>query len=873
MTHTLKIPELSLVVLIGASGSGKSTFAKKHFLPTEVISSDHCRALVSDDESSMEATSPAFELLHEIARQRLRYGRLAVIDATNVRSDSRKPLIELAREHDCLAVAIVLDLPERDCRERNRNRADRTIPDHAVRNHCRQLRSSIKRLKKEGFRSVHVLKGADEIDEAEIVRQPLWSDRRNITGPFDVIGDIHGCFDELVTLLEKLGYRVFREDGRYSVAHAGGRIPVFLGDIADRGPKILDSLSIVMDLCESGQAMCVCGNHDAKLLKKLNGKDVRMTHGLDRTVSELLHAPEGYEGRLKSFLDGLISHYVLDGGNLVVAHAGLIEDYQGRSSRRVREFCLYGDTTGETDEYGLPVLYDWANDYRGKALVVYGHVPVPEERRCGRTVCVDTGCVFGGKLTAYRYPEDDVVSISAAKEYYAPIRPVVDAESRASNTAIARSSDIPDISDVLGKRVIETRLAHSITIHEENAMAALETMSRFAADPRWLIYLPPTMSPCETSAKEGLLEHPIEAFSYYGERGVGKVVCERKHMGSRAVVIVCKDGDVAKARFGVGDKSSGICYTRTGRRFFDDRNLEEEFLSRLRENFLASGLFDEFDTGWVCLDCELMPWSAKAQGLLERQYAPTGVAGRQGLKRAVGAISCALERGYDSREVGASVSGQSADLRKLLNHFQEREAALSGYVDAYREYCWPVESLDDVRLAPFHLLATEGMTHTDKDHIWHMETISKYCVGEDCGENKNNIVIATPYLIVDTISEDSIAEGVAWWEKLTAEGGEGMVVKPLDFIAEGKNGRVQPAVKCRGAEYLRIIYGPEYLLPENLPRLKSRSLGRKRLLALREFALGIESLERFCRKEAFYRVHECVFGVLAMESEPVDPRL
>jgi protein phosphatase len=194
-------------------------------------------------------------------------------------------------------------------------------------------------------------------------------------------------------------------------------------------------------------------------------------------------------------------------------------------------------------------------------------------------------------------------------------------------------------------------------------------------------------------------------------------------------------------------------------------------------------------------------------------------------------------------------------------------------VDAYREYCWPVESLDDIRLAPFHLLATEGMTHTDKDHIWHMETISKYCVSEDCGENKNSIVIATPYLIVDTMSEDSVAGGVAWWEKLTAEGGEGMVVKPLDFIAEGMKGRVQPAMKCRGAEYLRIIYGPEYLLPENLPRLKSRSLGKKRSLAMREFALGIESLERFCRKEPFYRVHECVFGVLAMESEPVDPRL
>jgi len=868
MKTELMIPDLCLVALIGASGSGKSTFAAKHFLPTEVISSDTCRALVSDDEMDLDATTPAFDLVHEIARKRLAFGKLAVIDATNVQSDARKPLVALAKEQDCLPIAIVLDLPEQECQARNSGRGAKQIPERAIRNHTRLLRTSLRHLKREGFRYVYILKGAEEIDGAEIVRQPLWNDKRNITGPFDIVGDIHGCFDELTGLLGKLGYEIAKTAEGYSLTHPGGRIPVFLGDIGDRGPRIVDCFQLVMDICENGDGMCVCGNHDIKLLRKLSGKNVQITHGLDRTLTELDSQSPEFNDRLKGFFDELKSHYVFDGGKLVVAHAGLIESYQGRSSGRVREFCLYGDTSGENDEYGLPVRYDWASDYRGKALVVYGHTPVPEAQLFNRTICIDTGCVFGGCLTAFRYPEGDIVSVPAAEVYYEPVRPLETAQDKPLSVQAGRFGDIPDIDDVLGKRVLNTRLAQAITIREENAMAALETMSRFAADPRWLIYLPPTMSPCETSAKEELLEHPAEAFKYFGSRGVGRVVCEQKHMGSRAVVIVCRDEAAAKTCFGASGGKSGICYTRTGRRFFDDDELEEELLARIRERLNETGFFDDFNTDWVCLDCELMPWSAKAQGLLKKQYAPTGVAGREGLGAAVSALTDAVKRDYEEASVSAITSGQNADLASLLEYYRKRADAFDHYIDAWREYCWPVEGLDGIRLAPFHLLAIEGAAHADKDHVWHMETIRKYVVPE-----KDGLVIATPYIVVDTTDEESIASGIVWWEELTESGGEGMVVKPYDFIARGGRGILQPAVKCRGAEYLRIIYGPEYLLPENLARLKKRSLAKKQSLALKEFSLGVESLERFCRKEPFYRVHECVFGVLAMESEPVDPRL
>lgn len=203
----------------------------------------------------------------------------------------------------------------------------------------------------------------------------------------------------------------------------------------------------------------------------------------------------------------------------------------------------------------------------------------------------------------------------------------------------------------------------------------------------------------------------------------------------------------------------------------------------------------------------------------------------------------------------------------LLARTRERAELVGKYVDAYRRYCWPVASVDDLRLAPSHLLATEGRVHVDRDHRWHMETLARLV------PHGAPLLVATPYRIVGLTDPVSEGDATRWWEELVSHGGEGMVVKPLDYVARSTRGLVQPAVKVRGPEYLRIIYGPEYTLPEHLDRLRARGLKAKRSLALRELALGIEALERFVRKEPLRRVHECVFSVLALESEPVDPRL
>lgn len=849
----IDIPDFSLVVLIGASGSGKSTFARMFFKPTEVVSSDWCRGLLSDDENDQSVSKEAFELLYYLVGKRLSLRRLTVVDATNVDPTYRKQLIAIARKHHALPVAIVLNVPAKVCEARNRERPDRTFGGRVIRNQIATMRRSLRGLKREGFRVIHHLTHDDE--GVGLWRKPVWSDKRAEAGPFDIIGDVHGCFDELCELLAALGWTVDHapaadDERRSTASHPDGRRLVFVGDLVDRGPASHEVLKLVMDLREAGVAFCVPGNHDVKLLRKLRGHDVKLNYGLAETVAQLATTSDAFQIRVRDFLDSLVSHLWLDDGRLVVAHAGIKADMIGRGSGEVRQFTLYGETTGETDEFGLPIRYRWAEDYRGEALVVYGHTPVVEPDWLNRTVNIDTGCCFGGKLTALRYPGRECVSVDARKVHSEPIRPI------GTGTRSKHGDDYGselNIDDVLGKQIVRTRLHHTVTIREENSRAALEVMSRFAVHPGWLVYLPPTMSPSETSEVDGHLERPEEALRYYAKRGVPRVVCEEKHMGSRAIVVIAKDEAVAAERFGVDDGAFGSCYTRTGRPFFPDRADERAFLERTRAALTASDVWADLATDWVVLDCELMPWSAKARALIRGQYAATFAAGRTATDHTIAELTRAVER--------------IPDAAKHLARMRTRQDSLTKYASAYRRYCWPVDSLDDYRLAPFHVMASEGRVHADRDHAWHMAMCHRIAAADPAW------ILATTHRVVSLDDEAAVRDAVTWWETLTEAGGEGMVVKPLDFVARDGRGLLQPALKSRGREYLRIIYGPDYDAPENLRRLRKRGLSHKRSLALREFALGLEGLERFVNREPLSAVHQCAFGVLALESEPVDPRL
>ena len=459
----IELPEPCLVVLMGASGSGKSTFAATHFQPTEVISSDFCRALVSDDANDQSATEDAFAVLHEIAGRRLqaraadrgrRHQRPAgVARAAGGARARARPVRGRRSSSTC---------PSASARRATRRAPDRDFGEHVIRRQSRALHRSLRYLEREGFRYRWVIKPADEV---EITRAPLWTDRRAERGPFDIIGDVHGCYDELVALLDALGY----VDG----VHPEGRRLVFVGDYVDRGPETPEVLRLRDGACEN--AICVPGNHDNKLARKLVGAR-RAGHARARGVARAARGRARSTG-LREFLDGLTSHAVLDDGP---ARRRPRRDARALPGPRARGACatfaLYGETTGETDEFGLPVRGAWADDYRGRATVVYGHTPVAEPEWVNNTINIDTGCVFGGALTALRWPERELVSVPAARTYYEPARPFLDA-------ADARPAQLLDLDDVAGKRIIQTRLARTVTIREDLAAGALEVMSRFADRP------------------------------------------------------------------------------------------------------------------------------------------------------------------------------------------------------------------------------------------------------------------------------------------------------------------------------------------------------------------------------------------------------
>lgn len=820
----ITVPELSLVVLVGVSGSGKTSFARKHFKPTQVLSSDFCRGLVADDEGDQSASRDAFDVLHYIARTRLRRGLLTVIDATSVQREARRALIELARAENVLVDAIVIDIPEKLAQERNLSRPDRDFGPHVIRRQAGDLRRSMKGIAREGFRRVHVLRGVDEVDAAQIGTEKAWSDKRELSGPFDIIGDVHGCYPELHSLLAKLGWQI-AEDGSGAV-HPQGRTAVFVGDLVDRGPDTPGVLKLAMGMVSTGNALCVMGNHEQKLVRSLSGRKVRISHGLQESLDQLAAQPAEFQQQALAFMDGLISHYQLDGGKLVVAHAGLKQEYHGRASGRVRSFALYGETTGETDEYGLPVRLPWANEYRGTAMVVYGHVATDEAVWVNNTICLDTGAVFGGKLTALRYPEREIVSEPARQTYYEPVRPL-------GKAAAQRDPEQLNIADVAGTRHIDVRFTQSrIKVQEENSAAALEIMSRFAVDPRWLWYLPPTMAPADTSSRDGYLEYPEEAFSEYA-KSVERVVCEEKHMGSRAIVVLHPD--------------SGACYTRTGRPFFAP-DVTAKLLAELTTAF--GPLMAELNTEWMVLDGELLPWSAKAGELIRTQYAAVGAAAEAALPAALGVLEQAAARGLPVAGLAKTTQTQLDNARLFR--------------DAYRRYCWPTDGLDGVQFAPFQILAIAGQSAgLTQSHNWHLKKLAAV---------DHPLVKQTAHRFVDLSSAAERAEATDWWLRITAAGGEGMVVKPADIAPESFAGKpIQPGLKVRGREYLRIIYGPDYT--ESLETLRNRGLGRKRSLALREHTLGLEALARLADGEPLWRVHEPVFAVLALESEPVDPRL
>ncbi|CAI6081727.1 Bis(5'-nucleosyl)-tetraphosphatase, symmetrical [Paenibacillus sp. JJ-100] len=862
----IPLPHAGIVVLIGPSNSGKSTLlaelvAEDVIRATEVVSSDQFRMLVGDEEyvewrhrprseadvlyaEYQQVSAKAFEAMEAMLATRCRLNKLTWVDATHLYPEDRERLIELARKAHVPIIASVLDVPEHVLLERDERRKH-PRGRQRVKQQAQQFKRTLRSIRDEGFDASYVLKHPYPVTFVRTTN-PLMLDMG--TG-IDIIGDIHGCYDEMMELIYRLGYVDERGDGM--MRHPEGRKLVSVGDVSSRGPESLKCLLFWQRHCEAGLAYMVDSNHGWKIARYLDGRDVTLNHGDELVEAELMQLEQvqgadraqQVQAELRDFLLGAPSHLVFTQNGVrqvVVAHAGIRDHFIGKQSKRIQDYCRYGDVDG-TDERGRPVRKDWYVDHTSGECVVWGHDPRPYPTMVNDTVNIDQGVVFGGMLTAWRMPEREIVSVPAKQDY------AQDPDSPLKRWEQQRFAP-PNIRKFKNGFTVQTGSRLNVTVQGELAQTALDTFSHFTVPLEELVYIPPTMSPPPGECSvEGFTEHPRDAFRYYRSQGVTRMVAEKKHMGSRAILILFRDEQAASQR--VGRPILGRIVTRTGRSFFDPTT-EQEILSRLHADLTVEGYFERYQTEFVLLDAEIVPWNLKAQELIASQYAHVAEAAL--LDRSVG-----VDKIREAAKAG----------RDVADWLQETEVKLANartFRDVFQYYCWDVKDIGDIRIAPFHILAHSTGTFWEQTHEWHMEKSRELA-------QISGLMMETEYrVIADETDEEDI---IRWWEEITAEGHEGIVIKPETFRSWNGNKMIQPALKVRGRAYLHIIYGMDYLAPEHVARLRKRKTSKKERHALLESALGMEGVERFVRGESIERIHECVLAALSLESERVDPRL
>jgi polynucleotide kinase-phosphatase len=857
----LPLPQGAIVLCIGPSNSGKSTLldkliADQQLLRSEVVSSDAYRELVSDIqyidfstvpkedqdvlyEDYQQLSSEAFHVLHEVVTSRAKLNKVTFVDATHLRQQERAKYIEIAKKHHVPVLALVFDTPKAELFKRDEQRAE-PRGKKRLEQQFRTFQYELRNIKKEPFTKIYTWRG----EELTITRQasPHLVD---IGAGFDIIGDIHGCFDEMMALIQKLGYE--KQDDVY--IHPQGRRLLSAGDIMSRGPKSIDTMLFWLRQIEAGESLMIDSNHGWKIARWLQGQKVTLQHGDELVAQEFAqyeetHGKEAADSLKKRFADMLLaapSHYILTKNTIrkvVVAHAGIVDRYIGKESKRIRDFCRYGEVQG-MDEHGKPIRGDWFMDHKTSELIIWGHEPKLKPFKANRTINIDQGVVFGGQLTAFRYPEGAFAAVDAQHNYAGDDgNPLTEAKEKRFAP--------PQAAHFSNGFTVHTAAGEEIVIPKEKALAAMDTFSHYTLPLEQVLYIPPTMSPTpQTSALADYLEHPAEAFAYYKKHGVTQMIAEKKHMGSRAVIFIAKDEKIAKQLLNI--EALGVITTRTGRAFFEEK-LQREVLQAIHEELMAKDYFSRFQTDYVLMDAEILPWNLKAHSLIDTQYAN---AAEQAL----------MDRRMLLDKLQATANVDVAD---WVDEYAHKLKNAARFEAVYQNYCWPTKEISGIQIAPFHILAHSHTTHFDKPHTWHME------MNALLAEN-SSLFTATEYRLIETEQQEE--EVITWWQEMTELGHEGIVIKPLHFIEKRKGKLLQPAIKVRGREYLRIIYGMDYTDETQLKTLKKRNPSRKMRNALQEFMLGIEGIERFVHQESSARVHECALAALALESEPIDPRL
>ncbi|MCM3388149.1 polynucleotide kinase-phosphatase [Ureibacillus chungkukjangi] len=859
----ITLPYAGIVLLVGPSNSGKSSFLKQQInkgriLPSEVISSDDYRIRVGDVEfidwshrwkdvseslfdEYQRISQEAFSLMEATIEARCRLNKMSIVDATHLYADDRKRYIELGKKHHVPVMTLVLDVGQEELLERDKLR-ENPRGSKRIKQQYQTFKREKRFIKKEGYLASYFISDVSEVEVIRKTQNPL---HLEVGNGIDIIGDIHGCYDEMIELLERLGYE---KDHQSLYVHPEGRRFLSLGDIMSRGPESLKTMEFFMRHVNENLAYMIDSNHGWKIARWLEGKNVTLNHG-DELVEEEL-ARNGETGditqlkqELKTFLLRAPSHYVLTKNNvptLVCTHAGIKDDFIGKQSYDISDFCRYGDNEG-LDETGKPIRKDWTIHHKTSTLIVWGHDPKLKPLVVNNTINIDQGVVFGGELTAFRYPEQEFVAVQAKQDYSGGHNnPLIELKKKRLNP--------PNIAKFIDGFSILTEHIGSVKVPKEYGLASIDSVSHFTVPIEELVYIPPTMSPPpKPSSIEGYLEHPREAIEYYRSLGINQMVAEKKHMGSRGILYLFKDKEAGR-KF-VGRETLGVIYTRTGRRFFD-LETEDIILSRINQSLTANDYFNKYETEFLLVDAEIMPWNLKAKELISSQYAHV-------------AENAILDRSLLKNKLeGAAYNNEN--LNTWLKEYDEMLVNAQVFMDVFQKYCWEINDLNQIQIAPFHILAHSNETFFDKPHTWHMKMNKEFA-------QMDKLFVKTEFMVIgDAASEEEV---IKWWDEITSDGHEGIVIKPETFIAKSKERLIQPAIKVRGRKYLNIIYGMDYLQPDNLARLKQRNVGKKQKLALKEFSLGVEGIQRLVNGESIERIHECVLGTLAMEADPVDPRL
>lgn len=862
MRRRITLPNAGVVLLVGPSGSGKTTLLQNlvdrgQIKDSEILSSDKYRKIVADQEyNSVESTDnkmaqilfeqyqriskEAFELLELTLEARCRLNKCSFIDATNINSDDRKKMISIAHRHHLPISAIVLDIDLDTLLMRDN---ERVFPrgSKRIKQQMKRFQYHKRYLKTEGYHQLHMIKELNHSVEIERMDEvpPI-----DVGAGIDIIGDIHGCYTELLQLLEKLGYEE-NEQGLYT--HPLGRKLLSLGDIMSRGPRSLETLLFFKNHVNNNLAYMIDSNHGWKIYRWLKGNQVTLQHGDELTAKEinqwLATYSEEEQKRLKDefiqFLGDAPAHYIIEDKGvpmLVCTHAGIKDEYIGKKSQQISDYCRYGESSSRMKD-GIPIRGEWYHHHTGHMTIIWGHDPRPYPTTINSTINIDQGVVFGGKLTAYRYPEKSFVAVDALKNYNGiEHNPIIEWKSKRLLP--------PNIQALIEGFRIQMEEFEDVSVKGKYVKPVIGSLSTADTHFGQLVYLPPTMSPVPIPSQlPDYLEHPIEAFKYYRDNGVNQLIVEKKHMGSRGILLIFKNEEVALNYTGISNL--GAIYSRSGKRFFK-KDIEERILTVIQSSLKENDYFDKYETDFVLLDCEIMPWNLKAQDLINKQY------------------ELVAESAILDRKILVQALNESMVENQWLKENEEKLERAESFQKVYEKYCWEVSDIDRIVIAPFHILAHSGRVYHENPHTWHMthvEELSNIC----------SIFRRTEYLLIE--GESDWKQVINWWKEITEEGHEGMVVKPNQFTVWEKGKLLQPALKVRGRKYLQIIYGIDYLEEKYLERLKKRNTKRKQKLALQEFSLGIEALNRFVKQEEIGRIHECIVAILALEGDEVDPRL